>query len=137
MLVPIAIGDILRAKLPHDVCTMNFDCARAYSQLDGSLFAGSACHELGQHFAFALGQGFATGKRRNTVQPVDICPPAACGDRSLHARGDRAAAEGFLDEIKGAMLDGFDRHGNIALARDHKDGSGILFGVELLENLQA
>src|SRR5439155_21229107 len=29
---------------------------------------------------------------------------------------------GLFDEIEGAMLDGFDRHGDVALARDHEDG---------------
>src|SRR5437867_12813497 len=105
--------------------TMNLDGARAYSQLDGSLLAGSADHELPQYFAFAPSQRFATGQRRDPIECVAVCPPAARANRSLHARRNRAATKGLFDEIEGAMLDGFDGHGDVALARDHEDGRRV------------
>src|SRR5438132_12800971 len=105
--------------------TMNLDRARAYSQLDGSLLAGSADHELPQYFAFALGQRFATGERRDVIECVAVCPPAARANRSLHARGNRAATNGLFAEIEGAIIDGFDRHGGVAIARVHADGRRI------------
>jgi hypothetical protein len=43
---------------------------------------------------------------------------------------------GFLDEIERAALDGVDRHGDVALPRNHEDRRRIILAVQLLQDIE-
>jgi hypothetical protein len=57
-------------------------------------------------------------------------------DRLIESRHDFAAAKRLLDEVQRAVLDGADRHGDIALPRDHEDRRRIILTMKLFENIE-
>ena len=54
----------------------------------------------------------------------------------VEARHDLGAAERFFDEVERAVLDGADRHGDVALARDHEDRRRIVLAMKLSQDIE-
>ncbi len=58
-------------------------------------------------------------------------------DRLIQPADDFAAAERLFNEVQCAILDGADRHGNVALSGDHEDRRRIVLAVKLFQNVEA
>jgi len=75
-------------------------------------------------------------KRGNFGDMVRRLAALERSDRLLHSGDDFLAAKRLLNEIKRAVLDGVDRHGDITLARHHEDRCRIVLTVKLFENIE-
>src|ERR1044071_1853802 len=59
-----------------------------------------------------------------------------CFDGVADAGDDFAAPERLFDEVQRAVLDGIDRHRDVAAARHDENRDRIVLGVELLQNVE-
>ena len=136
---PDQIGGVPRSELLHDIGAVVLDGARADPELTSRFLVGSTGGELLQHLAFAPRQRLASGEmqRRDPRRGIFRLPARIGLDRLVEPGDDFAAAERLFDEVQRAALDGADRHGDVALARDHEDRRRIVLAVQLLQNVEA
>src|SRR6476620_8725815 len=102
------------------------------------LLVGSAGGELLQHLAFAPRERYASGKmqRRNPGRRTFRLPASVSLDRLIESRDDFTAAKRLFDEVQRAVLDGADRHGDIALPGDHEDRRGVVLAMKLSQDIE-
>jgi hypothetical protein len=73
---------------------------------------------------------------RNARWRILRLPAGVSLDRLIEPRHDFAAAKRLFDEVQRAVLDGADRHGDIALPRDHEDWCRVVLTMQLFQNIE-
>ena len=115
---------------------MNLDRALAEAEVRSHHLIRLATGHQGKHFPLARRQrveplanaGALTERRAILAIPLQ---------RPLNAVDQILVPEGLLQEIKGSVLHGFDRHGDIAVSGDEDHGNHGAAQVELLLQLEA
>src|SRR4051794_35543457 len=129
------VGRVLGAEFFHDACTMHLDGARADAKLASRLLVGETGGDLPKHIALARGELVVAGELAQRHAAVSVTPRPGFY-RFTDVCYQRRRIERLLDEIERTVLDRFDRHWDIAGARDDKDRRGVMLRVEFFQDVE-